>query len=89
MSFQTHNPLVSLLGMKNLKKLPAQIQRFQMRLMRFIFTVVHTPGKDLIIANILSRAPTTTASDADTQKILNTALLRTYVLFTNHRKATD
>ena len=70
MSFQEerdHKPLVSLLGVKNLKELPARIQRFRMRLMRFTFTVVHTSGKDLTIADTLSRATNTTASEADTQ----------------------
>ena len=62
-----HKPLTSLLGVKNLEELPARIQRFRMRLMRYTFTVTHIPGKDLTIADTLSRAPTATASDADTQ----------------------
>ena len=65
MSFQVetdHKPLISLLGVKNLEELPAQIQRFRMRLLRFTFTVVHIPGKDFTIADTLSCAPTTTAS---------------------------
>ena len=68
MSFQIeldHKRLVSLFGVKNLEELPAQIQRFRMRLMRFIFTVLHTPGKDLTIADTLSHAPSATPSDAD------------------------
>ena len=62
-----HKPLVSLLGAKNLEELPARIQRFRMRLMRFTFTITHIPGKDLTIADTLSRAPTGSATDADTQ----------------------
>ena len=62
-----HKPLVSLLGAKNLEELPARIQRFRMRLMRFTFTVSHIPGKDLTIADTLSRAPTGTATNADSQ----------------------
>ena len=38
-----------------------------MRLMQFVFTVTHIPGKDLTIADALSQAPTAAASDADTQ----------------------
>ena len=38
-----------------------------MVLMRFTFTVVHTPGKDLTIVNTILSVPTATASDADTQ----------------------
>ena len=53
-----HKPLVSLLGTKNLEDLLVRIQRFKMRLMRFTFTISHTPGKDLTIADMLSRAPT-------------------------------
>ena len=62
-----HKPLVSLLGAKNLEDLPVRIQRFRMRLMRFTFTISHTPGKDLTIADMLSRAPTFCASKADKQ----------------------
>ena len=62
-----HKPLVPLLGAKNLEELPARIQRFKMRLMRFTFTISHTPGKDLTIADTLSRAPTHSASVADEQ----------------------
>ena len=62
-----HKPLVSHFGVKNLEELPARIQRFRMRLMRFTFTISHVPGKDLTIADTLSRAPLATASDADVQ----------------------
>ena len=62
-----HKPLVSLLGMKNLEELPVRIQRFKIRLMRFTFTISHTPGKDLTIADTLSRAPTHNTSIADEQ----------------------
>lgn len=61
MSFQIetdHKPLISLLGVKNLKELLAQIQRFRMQLMRFTFTVT--------IADMLSRAPSEMPSDANT-----------------------
>ena len=52
-----HKPLVSLLGSKNLDELPPRIQRFRMRLMRYSFTIVHIPGKNIITADALSRAP--------------------------------
>jgi len=32
---------------------------------RFSFTISHVPGKDLTIADTLSRAPTVTGSDTD------------------------
>ena len=52
-----HKPLVSLLGSKNLEELPLRVQRFRLRLMRYDFSISHVPGKDLIIADALSRAP--------------------------------
>ena len=52
-----HKPLVSLLGSKNLDELPPRIQRFRMRLMRYSYTIVHIPGKNIITADALSRAP--------------------------------
>ena len=69
-----HKPLVSLLGVKNLEELPARIQRFRMRLMRFTFTISHTPGKDLTIADTLSRTPTAIALNADNQFIQDVEL---------------
>jgi hypothetical protein len=51
-----HKPLVSLLGNKNLELTP-KLQRFRMRLMRFRYTISHVPGKDLIIADAISHAP--------------------------------
>ena len=60
--------------MKNLEELPARIQRFCMRLMRFTFTISHTPGKDLTIADMLSCTPTAIASNADNQFIQDVEL---------------
>ena len=52
-----HKPLVPLFSTKHLEELPLRVQRFRMRMMRFLFTISHVPGKDLKIADILSRAP--------------------------------
>ena len=52
-----HKPLVPLLGSKALYDMPPRIQRFRMRLMRYSYTIKHIPGKDLVIADTLSRAP--------------------------------
>ena len=52
-----HKPLVPLFGSKNLDELPPRIQRFRMRLMKYSFNICHIPGKDLVIADTLSRAP--------------------------------
>ena len=51
-----HKPLVSLLGSKSLHELPPRIQRFRMRLMRYSYTVRYTPGKNIVTADMLSRA---------------------------------
>jgi len=40
-----------------LDELPIRVQRFRLRLMRFKFTVSHVPGKNLVVADTLSRAP--------------------------------
>ena len=53
-----HKPLVSLLSYKkNLDELSPRIQRFRMRLMRYMYTIAHVPGMSLVTADALSRAP--------------------------------
>lgn len=52
-----HKPLVSLLGSQALSDLPPRIQRFRMRLMAYSYTIHHVPGKTLLTADTLSRAP--------------------------------
>ncbi|KAL6483174.1 hypothetical protein MHYP_G00080460 [Metynnis hypsauchen] len=52
-----HKPLLALLGTKALDDLPPRIQRFRLRLLRFTYNIVHVPGKALITADTLSRAP--------------------------------
>jgi len=51
-----HKPLVPLLNDIELDKLPARVQRFRMRLMRFDYHVEHIPGRDNVIADALSRS---------------------------------
>lgn len=41
--------------------LPPRIQRFRMHLMRYSYTIFHTPGKSLTSADTLSCAPLTNA----------------------------
>ena len=50
-----HKQLVSLLSSK--KNLSPRIQRFRMRLMRYMYTIAHVPGKSLVSADALSRVP--------------------------------
>ena len=59
-----HKPLVPLLSSKNLDDLPLRVQRFRLHLMRYDFSISHVSGKELIIADDLSRAP---VKDSKTQ----------------------
>ena len=52
-----HKPLLSLLNTKHLEDLPPRIKRFRLRLARFSYSVVHSPGKLMYTADTLSRAP--------------------------------
>ncbi len=38
------------------------MQRFRLRLMWFSYTILHVPGKDLVTADTLSRAPAVSTS---------------------------
>jgi len=62
-----HKPLVSLLSSTPLDALPVRIQRFRMRLLRFTYTISHILGKELTVANALSRVPVSNLTSADTQ----------------------
>ena len=65
--FTDHKPLVSLLGSKLLDSLPPRVQRFRTRLMRFTYTISHVPGKNLTVADTLSRAPVTSPTSEEMQ----------------------
>ena len=62
-----HKPLVPLLRNKSLHSLPPRILRFRLRLTRFEYEIIHVPGKSLVMADTLSRAPIT--SDKDTSDL--------------------
>ncbi|XP_031335291.1 uncharacterized protein K02A2.6-like [Photinus pyralis] len=55
-----HKPLVAILGEKDLDSLTPRLQRIKMRLMRYAYVVKYTPGKELVIADTLSRSPVDT-----------------------------
>jgi hypothetical protein len=52
-----HKPLIPLFSTKRLEDLTPRLQRFRMRMMRYDYTISHVPGKQLITADMLSRAP--------------------------------
>ena len=58
-----HKPLIPLLNSKALDNLPPRILRFRLRLARYQYTAKHVPGKFLVIADTLSRAPVPQSSE--------------------------
>jgi len=75
-----HKPLVPIFSSKHLEELPIRVQRFRLRMMRYQFSICHVPGKDLIVADTLSRAPAADMAQADdlqqeTAAFLNAVLM--------------
>ena len=68
-----HKPLVPLLYTKALDQLPAIVQRFRLRMMRFDYSITHVPRVELKIADVLSRSPvsSTFAEDDNFQNKVN------------------
>ncbi|UYV76696.1 K02A2.6-like, partial [Cordylochernes scorpioides] len=52
-----HKPLVPIFTSKNIDDLTPRIQRLRLRIMRYSYKIVHTPGNYLIVADALSRSP--------------------------------
>lgn len=65
-----HKPLLSIVN-KPLNKVPARLQRIRLTLQRYEFTLVYKPGKQLILADTLSRACLPNSSDSDVLLIVS------------------
>jgi len=65
-----HKPLLSILGKKDLAKLPVCVQRFRLSMMSFTYYVVFTPGRKLVLADALSRAPYSGPQEAQGEPLL-------------------
>ena len=61
-----HKPLEIILK-KSLHDAPLRLQRMLLRLQKYDFTYKHKPGKDLVVADTLSRAPLPT-TDSELEK---------------------
>ena len=59
-------PLVPLLGTKPLDSLPPRVLRFRLRLDRFRYQILHVPGKQVYIADTLSRVQVSSPTQTDT-----------------------
>ncbi len=72
-AFTDHKPHVGLKE-KPLDHLSTRQQRFMGRLQRYDFDLQYMPGKDLVVADCLSRAPVEAAAELETKKFMDTDL---------------
>ena len=58
-----HKPLVVLFGKKPLSELSTRMQRFRLRMTEYAYKIEHVPGKEMRMADTLSRTPLPEALD--------------------------
>ncbi|KAL0153721.1 hypothetical protein M9458_050974 [Cirrhinus mrigala] len=72
-----HRPLIAIIK-KNLNEMTPRIQRLMMKLLRYDFNLVYTPGKYLVLADTLSRAPTQNSESTTEEDVeIHVNLVRT------------
>ena len=60
-----HKPLVPILNYKSLMDMSPRIQQLRMKLLQYQFVAEHVPGKELMDADAMSRAPVTQPTHND------------------------
>ncbi len=68
-----HKPLIAIIK-KNLSEMSPRIQRLMMRLQRYDFDLIYTPGKSIVLADSLSRATTLTETHSESSTELDVTL---------------
>ena len=63
-----HKPLITIINSQDLDKAPIRCQRLLMRLMRFSICAKYVPGKELTVADALSRTPLESTGIPDTEQ---------------------
>ena len=66
-----HKPLVPLINSKDIANTPARCQRLLIRLMKFNATAEHCPGKEMHVADALSRSPLPIESKKEIDYLVN------------------
>ncbi|XP_054864601.1 uncharacterized protein K02A2.6-like [Amphiprion ocellaris] len=65
-----HKPLIAIIK-KNLSEMSPRIQRLMMKLQRYDFNLIYTPGKLIVLADALSRATTQSKEQSSTETDVN------------------
>ncbi|XP_014261398.1 uncharacterized protein K02A2.6-like [Cimex lectularius] len=63
-----HKPLLQIFKTRNLDDLSPRLQRFRMRMMRYDYNITYTPGKNLFVADALSRKPIPSEDDNELEE---------------------